>query len=73
METIIPHHGRTNVTSIRTGEHAARGLGKELGRFIVLTMDIPWQVTREKMGGNPETVIMVETMEESWLEQTCNT
>ena len=73
METIIPHHGRTNVTSIRTGEHAAAGLGKVIGKFIVLTMDIPWQVTREKMGGHPEAVIMVETMEESWLEQTCNT
>ena len=68
METVIPYSGRTNVTSMRTGENAASGLGKELGRFIVLTMDIPWQVTNGKLGGTPESVIMVETMEETWLE-----
>jgi len=32
-------------------------------------MEIPWKHTHRKLGGNPEAVIMVETMEESWLDR----
>ena len=64
--------GETNVKDLRTGADAARGIGKEIGKFCVMTMDIPWKVTREKMGGTPEEVVMVETMEEIWLDAMCN-
>jgi glycerol-1-phosphate dehydrogenase [NAD(P)+] len=36
-----------------------------------MTMEIPWQVTRDSLGGNPLQVVFVETMEESWLEALC--
>jgi len=61
--------GRTNVTQLRSGANAALNLGKELGKFVVTTMEIPWKHTHRKLGGNPEAVIMVETMEESWLDR----
>lgn len=63
--------GETNVKDLRTGPNAAKGIGKEVGKFCVTTMDIPWKVTKDKLGGSPEVVIMVETMEESWLDSMC--
>ena len=54
--------GRSNVTQLRSGTNAAQNLGKELGKFVVCTMEIPWKHTHRKLGGNPEAVIMVETM-----------
>ena len=59
--------GRTNVKQLRSGTNAALNLGKELGKFVVCTMDIPWKFTKKKLGGDPEAVILVESMEESWL------
>lgn len=63
--------GETNVKDLRAGTDAVRGLGKELGSFCVMTMDIPWQVTKDKLGGNPASVVMVQTMEEVWLDAMC--
>jgi len=65
MSTIA---GRTNVSQLRSGTNAALNLGKELGKFVVCTMEVPWKLTHRRLGGNPEAVIMVETMEESWLD-----
>jgi glycerol-1-phosphate dehydrogenase [NAD(P)+] len=64
---------KTNITSIRTGSGFSRNLAAELGRFIVTTMEIPWTVTRDVIGGRPEMVIMVKTMEESWLDEMVDT
>jgi len=61
--------GQTNITELRAGRDCSKNLGEELGRFVVTTMEIPWNVIREKLGGKPQAVIMVETMEESWLEE----
>ncbi len=55
--------GNTNVLSRRFGAGSVDGLGRELGRFVVATMDIPWQVARDRLGGTPEAVIMVNSME----------
>ena len=65
---MISIEGQTNVTSLRIGADSAQNLGKELGKFVVTTMEIPWKVTQTKLSGSPEAVIMVETMEETWLE-----
>jgi glycerol-1-phosphate dehydrogenase [NAD(P)+] len=59
--------GQTNVSSLRIGKGSLKGIGRELGRFIIVTMDIPWQVTRHIVGGAPESVVMVETVDEIWL------
>jgi len=55
--------GNTNVRSHRFGAGSVDGLGNELGRFVVATMEVPWQVTAERLGGSPEAVMMVESME----------
>ena len=60
--------GETNVTDLRLGIDSVENLGETIGRFVVTTMEIPWKVTQLKLGGTPESVIMVETMEEAWLE-----
>jgi glycerol dehydrogenase-like iron-containing ADH family enzyme len=60
--------GNTNVLSLRAGRDAARGLGLDIGRFTAVTMEIPWKVTADRLGARPEKVVMVETVEEAWLE-----
>ena len=66
-----PLKGDTNVLDMRTGQDCAKNLGLEIGRFCVMTMEIPWKVTKDKLGGSPEKVVMIETMEEAWLEAMC--
>lgn len=61
--------GRTNVRSLRTGGGCLRGIGTELGRFVVTTMDLPWRVTRDLLGASPEAVLMVESMEQAVLDR----
>lgn len=55
--------GQTNVRSQRFGAGSVDGLGTELGKFVVATMEIPWQVTKDRLAGRPEAVLMVESME----------
>ena len=61
--------GETNVTSTRFGRGAADGLGREAGRFIVTTMEIPWNITRERLGGTPEKVVFCDSMELDHIER----
>jgi glycerol-1-phosphate dehydrogenase [NAD(P)+] len=61
--------GQTNVISHRFGSGAVKGIGKEFGRFIVATMDIPWRVTKDMIGGTPEYVYMVNSVEQKVLDQ----
>jgi len=69
----MPVQGQTNVSSLRSGRGSVHQLGNKLGRFVVTTMEIPWSVTKDKLGARPEKVIMIETMEESWLDQMLST
>lgn len=55
--------GNTNVRTQRFGAGSVDGLGHELGRFVVATMEVPWQVTAPRLGGSPAAVLMVESME----------
>lgn len=67
---MIEHiQGETNVGSLRTGRGCLDGIGKELGRFVVTTMEIPWEVTRDHLGAAPEAVLMVENMELEVIER----
>ena len=61
--------GNTNVRSQRFGAGSVNGLGDELGRFVVTTMDIPWRVTKDRLGGSPAAVIAVESMELDFIER----
>ena len=60
--------GETNVSDLRIGTDSVQNFGERIGRFVVTTMEVPWKVTQLKLGGTPQSVIMVETMEETWLE-----
>lgn len=61
--------GQTNVQSIRLGAGSARGIGSELGRFAVTTMELPWQLTRDLLGAAPACVVMAESMELKVVER----
>lgn len=61
--------GETNVTSTRFGRGTVDGLGRDLGRFIVTTMEIPWNLTRERLGGTPEKIFLCESMEIDHIER----
>jgi glycerol-1-phosphate dehydrogenase [NAD(P)+] len=65
--------GQTNITSLREGRDSSANIGKELGRYVVTTMDVPWKVSKDKLGAPPLRVITVESMEEKWLERMIKT
>jgi len=61
--------GQTNVRSARFGVGAIDGIGKELGRFIVTTMDVPWRRAQPRLGAQPIAVLQVENMEVETLDR----
>lgn len=63
-----PVVGQTNVASARYGSGSIDGLGRELGRFVAATMEIPWNLVRNRLGAVPAAVLMTESMEESWFD-----
>jgi len=73
MENKINIRGQTNVTSFRMGRGCITGIGKEFGKFVVTTMEIPWQVSRDRLGKSAEKVIMIESVEEAWLNEQVKT
>ncbi len=61
--------GMTNVRSQRFGAGSVDGLGKQLDRFVVATMEVPWRIAKDRLGGNPTAVILVESMEVDILDR----
>ncbi len=61
--------GQTNVRSYRFGAGAIDGIGKELGRFIVTTMAVPWRLAQHRLGAQPVAVLPVENMEIETLDR----
>ncbi len=55
--------GQTNVLSSRFGAGSVDGLGNEVGTFVVATMDVPWDLARERIGGTPAEVLLADSME----------
>ena len=58
----------TNVNQIRIGRVVSIGIGKELGTYVVTTMEIPWNIIKNDMGKSPEKVINVTSVEKQWIE-----
>ncbi|MBU6175312.1 MAG: hypothetical protein KGQ60_15990, partial [Planctomycetes bacterium] len=52
--------GQTNITSYLCGSGTVDGQGKDWGRFVVTTMEIPWQLVGPRLGARPVAVIMTE-------------
>ena len=61
--------GQTNVSSLREGRGSIKGIGKDVGKFVVASMKIPWDICKDHLGAKPEDVFLVESMEESILEE----
>ena len=59
----------TNVTSHRFGRSSAVGLGNELSNFVVTTMQVPWEIAGPRIGGTPDAVHMVDSMDFDDVEQ----
>ena len=55
--------GQTNVVSQRLGRGVVWNVADGLGDFVVATMEIPWQITRDRIGGQPCAVHIVDSME----------
>ena len=53
----------TNVTSRWFGRGASVDIGATLGDFVVTTMEVPWQIAKPLIGGDPLAVHMVDSME----------
>jgi glycerol-1-phosphate dehydrogenase [NAD(P)+] len=63
----------TNVTSLLTGSSILKNSDLRLGRTVVTTMEIPWSIVEPHFPSPPGKVLMVSSMEESWLEQMLET
>lgn len=61
--------GQTNVRSAVFGAGSIDGLGRNLGRFVVTTMPVPWQLARDRLGGEPAALVFVDSMEVEELER----
>ena len=59
----------TNVTSLRIGSGVIKNIGKDAGRFVVATMEIPWKLTTKLLGAEARKVVIIESIEESWLNE----
>ena len=53
----------TNVNQLRIGRGVSKGIGKELGNYVVSTMEIPWNIIKNDIGKSPEKVINVTSVE----------
>ena len=58
----------TNVNQLRIGRGVSVGIGKELGTYVVATMEIPWNIIKNDIGKSPEKVINVTSVEKQWIE-----
>ncbi len=52
----------TNVNQLRIGKGVSVGIGKELGRYVVSTMEIPWNIIKNDMGKSPKKIINVTSV-----------
>ena len=59
---------QTNVKSQRFGRGAAEGIASELGKFVVTTMEIPWEFAKDRIGDSPAAVQLVDSMEKDVVE-----
>ena len=39
----------TNVNELRIGNNSSKNIGKEIGKFVVSTMEIPWSIIKNEL------------------------
>jgi len=45
------------------------GIGNSLGTYAVMTMDVPWNLVKDRIGGSPASVTMVTGLEHDYLDR----
>jgi hypothetical protein len=45
------------------------GIGNLLGTYAVMTMDISWNLVKDRIGGNPTPVTMITGLEHDYLDR----
>lgn len=45
------------------------GLGDTFGKFAIMTMEIPWGLVKDRIGGKPVQVVMTEGLESEYLDR----
>jgi glycerol-1-phosphate dehydrogenase [NAD(P)+] len=58
---------RLNMTQLVYG--SLDGLGGSIGKYAVMTMDVPWNLVKERIGARPVSVTMVEGLEHEYLSR----
>ncbi len=54
------------MTSVLYGK--VDGQGETFGDFAVMTMDVPWNLVKDRIGGRPARVVMTEGLEVNYLD-----
>lgn len=44
------------------------GVGASLGKYAVLTMEVPWNLVKDRIGGTPASVTMIKGLEHEYLD-----
>ncbi|MBN1480131.1 iron-containing alcohol dehydrogenase [candidate division KSB1 bacterium] len=70
MSSLSDH---TNVLSSRFGRDVIQNIGRDIGRFCVTTMEIPWHLTKDKLGATPQHVFIINSMEQTSLDSLADT
>jgi glycerol dehydrogenase-like iron-containing ADH family enzyme len=55
------------MTSVLYGK--VDGQGETFGNFAVMTMDVPWNLVKDRIGGKPAKVVMTEGLEVEYLDR----
>lgn len=61
----LPH---ANVKRLEFGRNSVAGLGTEFGKYVAVTMPVPWQLVERKLGAPPIYVAQVQDMDLSRAE-----
>ena len=64
----MEYSGTDNVTSSLFGRGAVNDIASGMGRFVVTTMEVPWRLVQDRIGGRPEAVHFVDSMEFELVE-----
>lgn len=64
---------QTNITEYRIGENACRGIDKELGVFVVFTMEIPWSIVSKQLTKSAKQVIYIDSVDKGYLDHIIST
>lgn len=60
---------QTNVKEMRFGRGIVDGVARGMGRVVVSTMEVPWNLVKDRLGATPTHLIMVRDMERAYVER----